>query len=972
MEIIKKIIKSFIIGTLAGLIVALITNYFVPDLIDRLEHQSYYMRYYWKYMELGEKKEAAQGEEESGIFIVDIDDRTMHKLGNYWNWNRSYHAELVNTLTKHYPAAIVFDINFYDPEDQHHKDRIEALIARSKELNPDAALSDKVRASIVSTIDYDEQFIDATARSCVVYQGVRLSDERDYPDHALSQVEERKSMEWHKKLNPESAIELSPAQRARLFHVKDYIDGIFPELARAARGIGHLNIPPNSDGVIREVPLLYAFGKNTIAYLPISIRTVASLFATPNEEIRFEPGKYIDIGKPFKIFRDKDGTFSFSYPNFSASQVKAIMANGGSILALAPGQSITISSYLAIGVEQGGGRFISMYCGTFPQPIVDAFAASDMTALLSMEVGSQHQLAADIVLRRDSDVDWVLTAPFGDEEYYLAKDDVMTLGLLDYGEFEALAEGEQKLIFHTFSAKNKNGKLLSSIPVLRENTLKELCRTTWSDIEKIEPGKRRDFGDAVRIPLNPDNQHIVTYFGPKGKPFKYYSYYDIMKDRLQGALEGKVFIVGSTVPNMFDIVSVPLSNVYPGVEVHASLMHAFISNTFVTALGTWQEFIILLLVGVIIGVISYMLKPLPGAMLTLAAVFGYFLLAMTVFGADNLWIPIARPILTLILTFTAVMAYRYITEEKDRLFLQSTFKQYLSPELIDIMYKNKQMPKLGGEEGIRTAYFTDIQSFSTFSEKLGSPTRLVELLNEYLTAMTDTLLAHFGTLDKYEGDAIIAFFGAPMPMDDHAQQACATALDMQRKLGELRTKWTAEGDKWPAIVHNMRMRIGINTGAITTGNMGSTTRMNYTMMGDAVNLAARLESAAKQYGVYTMISQATYDIVKDQFEARQVDKIQVVGKSEPVIVYELLCEKGALDETMRKILPVYTEGLKYFYDRQWDKAIELFTTTHAMEPFREIAPKGMTPSKKFIEYSKMYKENPPPPDWDGVMALTSK
>jgi adenylate cyclase len=318
------------------------------------------------------------------------------------------------------------------------------------------------------------------------------------------------------------------------------------------------------------------------------------------------------------------------------------------------------------------------------------------------------------------------------------------------------------------------------------------------------------------------------------------------------------------------------------------------------------------------------------------------------------------------------MAYRYVTEEKDRRFLHNTFKAYLSPEVIDAMYKNKQEPKLGGEEGIRTAYFTDIQSFSTFSEKLGSPTRLVELLNEYLSAMTDILLGHNGTLDKYEGDAIIAFFGAPVPMPDHAQRACTVALEMQKKLGELRRKWASEGDKWPTIVHEMRMRIGLNTGAITTGNMGSATRMNYTMMGDAVNLAARLESAAKQYGVYTMISEFTYALVKDEFEARQVDKIRVVGKSEPVTVYELMAKKGELAPDVVTMVAKYNQGLAAFYSQKWDDAIAILTEAEKLEPYRIIAPKGASPSQTLIERAVEYRKNPPAPDWDGVEQLTSK
>jgi adenylate cyclase len=248
----------------------------------------------------------------------------------------------------------------------------------------------------------------------------------------------------------------------------------------------------------------------------------------------------------------------------------------------------------------------------------------------------------------------------------------------------------------------------------------------------------------------------------------------------------------------------------------------------------------------------------------------------------------------------------------------------------------------------------------------------VELLNEYLTVMTDTLMAHLGTLDKYEGDAIIAFFGAPMPMQDHAQQACATALDMQAKLGDLRTKWMSEGDKWPKIVHEMRMRIGVNTGPIVTGNMGSRMRMNYTMMGDAVNLAARLESAAKQYGVYTMLSHYTCELVKNDFEVRELDKITVVGKSEPVVIFELMAKKGELTPERQKMVERYKEGLALYYGQKWDQALSVLREAEQQEPFRAITPKNMSPSLNLIKRCEEYKKTPPPSDWDGVFKLTSK
>ncbi|KMQ51075.1 Adenylate cyclase [Chitinispirillum alkaliphilum] len=209
------------------------------------------------------------------------------------------------------------------------------------------------------------------------------------------------------------------------------------------------------------------------------------------------------------------------------------------------------------------------------------------------------------------------------------------------------------------------------------------------------------------------------------------------------------------------------------------------------------------------------------------AIFFYLVFALTRFETQQVWKMMARPVLTIIVTYTAIVAYRFMTEEKDRKFLQNTFKQYLFPELIDTVYKNKQKPSLRGDEVVRSTFSNDIEGFSTYSEQLRSPTRLVELLNEYLTVMTEIFLSHYGTLYKYERNAIIAFFGAPVGMADQAVQACLTALQMQKALADLRGKWRGEGDKWPQIIHNMRMRIGINSGLITTGNMGSAIRTNY-------------------------------------------------------------------------------------------------------------------------------------------------
>jgi len=374
------------------------------------------------------------------------------------------------------------------------------------------------------------------------------------------------------------------------------------------------------------------------------------------------------------------------------------------------------------------------------------------------------------------------------------------------------------------------------------------------------------------------------------------------------------------------------------------------------------------------------------------------------FTAHNLFLTTTPLLVANLLIFMAAIVYRVVVEQRDKRFLKSTFSSYLAPEIIDEMYKSKSMPTLGGEARSITAYFTDIQSFSTFSEKLTAQ-QLVELINEYLSAMTDILIAEGGTLDKYEGDAIIAFFGAPLTFPDHSLRACRVALAMQDRLLELRGKWARErtapdapdpntrnipseewqpGDKWPRIVHEMKMRIGINTGEIVVGNMGSAMRMNYTMMGDPVNLAARLEAAGKQYGVYILVSEDTLEQeitvetgqkqkVRDLVETRFIDRIVVVGRSEPVRVYELCALKGELGKRDQDLLRVFARGRDHYLAMNWDRAIARFAESQQLE---RVPDSPVTPSAVYIDRCRAYRKNPPVsgPDgtWDGVYRLSEK
>ena len=480
----------------------------------------------------------------------------------------------------------------------------------------------------------------------------------------------------------------------------------------------------------------------------------------------------------------------------------------------------------------------------------------------------------------------------------------------------------------------------------------------------------------------------------------------------------KIVLIGVSVNILLDVKTTPYYNyagmqqLMPGVEVHANAIQTILDQNYIRVAGgtlelTWKSLGANLLIIAILALVTFLLiqrlSPVLGGVIVLFELLAFLDIALGFFTSDFLWLPkmmgtgILRPFMTslpeflligtpeigasmfipvvpgiasIILTYGSIVLYRFVLEQRDKHFLKNTFGTYISPELIDQMYEGKQQPELGGESGIRTAYFTDIASFSAFSEVL-TATQLVELLNEYLTAMTDILLEHQGTLDKYEGDAIVAFFGAPIHFEDHAHRACVVALKMQEALAGLREKWASEDEKWPKLIHSMRMRIGINAGDIVTGNMGSRTRMNYTMMGDVVNTAARLEASAKQYGIYIQTTLPTLELAGlDKFEWRYIDKVKVVGKSEAIEAVEIMALPGELPEDQVRMRAIYLEGLELYRNQEWDGAIEKFT---ASEPLEETFPKRPnTPSRVYIDRCGHFKASPPGSDWDGAWTLTAK
>ncbi|MEO0446846.1 MAG: adenylate/guanylate cyclase domain-containing protein [Verrucomicrobiota bacterium] len=337
--------------------------------------------------------------------------------------------------------------------------------------------------------------------------------------------------------------------------------------------------------------------------------------------------------------------------------------------------------------------------------------------------------------------------------------------------------------------------------------------------------------------------------------------------------------------------------------------------------------------------------------------------------------PLVWPVFGFVIAQTGSLIQRLTMEAQAKNRIKSIFSAYVAPEVVHQLVESGEDPKLGGEETEITAFFSDIQGFSTFSEQL-SPTELVALMNEYLSEMSHILkYAGSGTLDKFIGDAMVGIFGAPYHYPDHAYRSCVTAIEMHRRQGELRDAWKASG-QWPDLVHQMRTRIGLNTGLAIVGNMGSRDRMNYTMMGDTVNLAARCESGAKSYGVYTMVTgetKAAAEQAKDDMVFRFLDRIIVKGRSQPVEVYDLLGFQHDLPSQTRECVASFEQGIAHYLDQDWDQALIHFEHAAEHEPHQPNNQGLATnPSLVLAERCRRLKETPPSKDWDGVYVMTSK
>jgi adenylate cyclase len=422
-------------------------------------------------------------------------------------------------------------------------------------------------------------------------------------------------------------------------------------------------------------------------------------------------------------------------------------------------------------------------------------------------------------------------------------------------------------------------------------------------------------------------------------------------------VRGKIVFVGETAEVGHDKFDSVVGEVW-GVESLAYEVATILKGAPLRSASQSVEIALMLIVLVGLVYIQSLSEPRFRFLLSVLLVIAFFVFCFLMYMYLDLVFSMSYTLIAASAGFLTINLYLFIEERKEKSFIKNAFGQYLSPKVIDRLVEDPSYLSLGGERRDMTAFFSDVQGFSTISESL-TPDELVQLLNEYLTEMCNIISEHEGTIDKFEGDAIIAFWGAPLQQEDHAERACLACVDMQKRLDELRVQWAQDGRP------QLLVRIGVNTGPMVVGNMGSQSRMDYTIMGDSVNLAARLEGANKFYKNFTMISQFTYEQAKDAIDVRELDTIRVVGKNEPITVYEVLDRKDAVTGDRAKLIETFNKGLEIYKSRKFKEALEVFESGLSISPMDG-------PTLTYIDRCKQFIEDPPGDDWDGVYTHTQK
>ena len=888
------------------------------------------------------------------ISTIDIDDLALQTYG--FPFSRDWHARLVETIHRYGAKMIGFDMFFYEPSSQ--------LLSPDEivSLENDPVSKDELLGLIK---DYDRELLDATINTGIVYLAqtfeVVADTIADGSTFAKNNLRDRTP-------EKEAAIKLldrfsipypSQADPDGYIHTTD-MEIPLTDLVTPSKGLGFALPKPDHDGIVRHYRLGLVYDGRI--YFALGLIMACDYLQVPLEDVVFIPGQYVEL--PNAIFADGQtgtvqipvtdqcemlvnwaGEYHTTYQHMPFNLILDFAEVNPRNKTLKAAKRVAITAPQVLEGEDPGPLLAAMR----------AEGAPDMPDEALFDVVGQVSLFQMME-------DFLVESPAEPVETFIA-----SLGI-PQEEISSYAEG-WSAPFAEIALNLRLVTILTEHPELPLKQVGEKLGITRLEDIKYGAGIIRDL--IRQGGIKPEDhplyfEDLITSAGLHGNQ---------ESDRIitEDDFKDTIFFYGLTATGTHDLNPTPFGPREAMLGAHVNVFNTIVTRNFLTHIPKWANIAIMVAFGLLIGYLVPRFKALPGAGLIVVILAVYMAVAFLLFATSGIWIDALGPISTLILGYLSITLYNYIQQEKEKEFVQGAFGHYLDPQVISNIVDNPNLlGQLGGDARVMTAFFSDVASFSSISEAL-TPVELVETINEYLTEMCEIIADHNGTIDKFEGDAIVAFWGAPIIQEDHAERSVIAAIDMQIEMAELRKRWVNEGtmlelrEKWAADGRGtfFGVRMGINTGEMVVGNMGSKTRVDYTMLGDAVNLAARLEGAGKAYGVDTMISESTYLITRGLIEARELDSIRVVGKEEPVRVYEILGRKSEVDAQKMQVADIFTDGVAKYRERRWDDAIALFEEGINIDPTEG-------PCKVYIERCREFQTTPPAEDWDAVHNLDSK
>ncbi len=479
--------------------------------------------------------------------------------------------------------------------------------------------------------------------------------------------------------------------------------------------------------------------------------------------------------------------------------------------------------------------------------------------------------------------------------------------------------------------------------------------------QQAQSGKKGLLGVELAgkfVPTNELGEMMINYRGP-ARTFPYVSAVDVLNGRNLEKLANKYVLVGTSSQGLFDLRATPYSNIFAGVEIQANIIDNVLKNdplTFDIFTEIGLTITLIVIGGIILSALLAYANPIAGALgglvILITTIAGNYYL----FFLKNQLLGVTYPLITALAVFLTVSVFNYFFEGREKRFINRAFSHYVSPQIVNQLRKEPKRLTLAGEQKNLTVLFSDIRDFTTISENMDSG-QLGQFMNEYLTAMSNIVIEHNGMVDKFIGDAVMAIWGAPLDDADHAANAVRAAFHMKEKLEELRPAWTVQG------LPHIEIGVGINTGIMSVGNFGSDKRFDYTVMGDNVNLASRLEGLSKMYGSSTIISEFTREVLGSEIFCRFLDMVKVKGKDLPAKIYEPLCI-GEPEESLKREVLRFEEAITYYQNRQFDEASRIFEELHAANPLPLY--------KLYRDRVEICREAPPSDDWTGCFTFTTK